>query len=182
WAAAGQLVAWDLAAQRPDWTVEHPTVSNGGILHTAGGVVVQGTADGNLNIYRSDTGQQLWSEFVGGAVRAAPTTVMHEGEQLILVPTGNAGSAAGTPVVPRFSVSENSLSAPRLLAFRLGAKAPMPEGSADRAVPAPIAERDRDASRIAEGKSLYEASACLECHGAETYSVRGSVPDLRMTM
>jgi quinohemoprotein ethanol dehydrogenase len=180
WKARCELGAWDLQRQESVWRVVHDLPSNGGLLHTSGNLVFQGTADGYFNAYKADDGKRLWTQFVGGAIRGAPATVMHDGEQLLLVPTGNAGSAAMTPVVPRFSVSEAAMSSPRLLAFKLGGEARVPDAESYLPVPRPLLRADPDL--VKRGKSVYEASACIECHGAEAYSVRGSVPDLRVTM
>ncbi len=42
----GRLVAWDPVARKPRWSVELPSFWNAGILSTAGGLVFQGTAEG----------------------------------------------------------------------------------------------------------------------------------------
>ena len=63
------LLAWDPVQQAPAWRIEYPGPSNGGTLTTAGNLVVQGTAGGDLVIYRADDGKRLWS-FHGADRRA----------------------------------------------------------------------------------------------------------------
>lgn len=182
WKAGGELVAWDLLQQQALWRVKHKYPSNGGILNTSGNLVFQGTADGFFNAYQAGDGKLLWSQFVGGAIRGAATTVMHKGEQFLLVPSGNAGSAAGTPMVPRYSVTPETMTPPRLLAFKLGGKEKGPVAGEPLRILHPLDQSEQSPELIERGESVYEASACIECHGAEAYSVRGSVPNLRMTM
>ena len=56
----GALVAWNIAAAKPAWTVEERFPLVGGVLATAGGVVFYGTLDGLVKAVDARTGQQLW--------------------------------------------------------------------------------------------------------------------------
>jgi quinohemoprotein ethanol dehydrogenase len=56
----GYLQAWDPVNQRQVWRVDQKYPWNGGVLTTAGGLLVQGDADGRFVIYRADTGAKLW--------------------------------------------------------------------------------------------------------------------------
>src|SRR5256886_8848026 len=56
------LSAWDPVQQKEIWRVDRQSPVNGGLLSTAGNLVFQGTAQGNLEAYRADTGQKLRSE------------------------------------------------------------------------------------------------------------------------
>ena len=47
-ATHGVLLAWDPVAGKPAWAVQQSTLTNGGTLTTAGGLVVQGTEDGYI--------------------------------------------------------------------------------------------------------------------------------------
>src|SRR5262249_15267434 len=53
----GRLLAWDPVQQKPVWSVERPGPWNGGTLSTAGNLVFEGTAAGNFEAYRADTGE-----------------------------------------------------------------------------------------------------------------------------
>ena len=49
----GYLIAWDPAAQKEVWRANYLGPWNGGILTTAGNLVVQGNAAGDISAYRS---------------------------------------------------------------------------------------------------------------------------------
>jgi quinohemoprotein ethanol dehydrogenase len=68
----GSLVAWDPVQQKAVWTVEHPYFWNAGVLATAGGLVFQGSAEGELAAYDAKTGTKVWSYKTGNGVIAAP--------------------------------------------------------------------------------------------------------------
>ena len=70
--AFAELVAWDPVTQSEVWRQRHALPLNGGVLHTAGGLVFQGTAEGYMNAYDAASGEQLGSFAAGGAIRAAP--------------------------------------------------------------------------------------------------------------
>src|SRR5665213_2464605 len=52
----GSLLAWDPIAQRARWRLARVAFWNGGVLSTAGGLVFQGTGDGQLLAYDALTG------------------------------------------------------------------------------------------------------------------------------
>lgn len=64
------LLAWDPIAQREQWRVPLGSAwwSGGGVLTTAGNLVIQGTADGKLVVYRADTGVKLHEIDVGTGI------------------------------------------------------------------------------------------------------------------
>src|SRR6202163_1900583 len=66
----GYLLAWDPIHQKEAWRSDYIGPWNGGILTTAGNIVVQGDAAGNLNAYRADTGEKLWSLSVQSPIMA----------------------------------------------------------------------------------------------------------------
>jgi len=66
--------------------------ANGGTLCTAGNIVFEGTAQGNLEAYRADNGQKLWSADAQSGVVAAPMTYTVNGEQYVAVLAGGAAS------------------------------------------------------------------------------------------
>ena len=58
----GYLVAWDPVNQKEVWRANYMGPWNGGILTTAGNLVIQGNAAGFFSAYRADTGEKLWSD------------------------------------------------------------------------------------------------------------------------
>src|SRR5262249_20469854 len=69
---SGRLVAWDPVKQKEAWRVDYLGPWNGGALTTAGNLVVQGNAAGELGVYRADNGQKLWSMSTQSAVMGGP--------------------------------------------------------------------------------------------------------------
>ena len=58
--ARGSLQAWDPVAQKQVWEVPLSEPWNPGTLTTAGNLVFQGTATGDLVAYNAQTGDELW--------------------------------------------------------------------------------------------------------------------------
>ena len=88
----GYLIAWDPASQKEVWRANYLGPWNGGILTSAGNLVVQGNAAGDISAYRADTGEKLWSMFAQSPVMAAPVTYEVNGEQYIAVLSGWGGA------------------------------------------------------------------------------------------
>lgn len=177
----GDLVAWDVAAMEPRWRVKNDLPMAGGVLYTDGGLVVQGAADGTLNIYNSDTGEEIWSRNVGGVPRAGPSTVMVDGQQYLIVSLGNASSSAISSIMYNKSgTPETRASATRLMAFAIGGTQALPEPAEPRQVPEPQVAR-MDAGLASYGWGVFAGNACVECHGSSGRSVGGRVPNLVMT-
>jgi quinohemoprotein ethanol dehydrogenase len=175
WRSHGEVVAWDPVGRQVKWRAQAKLPMNGGLLHTAGGLVFQGQADGKLVALDATNGEELWSHQTGGAIRAAPSTVMVDGHQYIFVATGN-GAAAGTAYVSKYNSTPAVRTPPRLLAFRLGGANAYPPLAAVLQTPKPTLSR-QDATLAAQGKQLYE-STCEACHGVDGSSVGGQVPNL----
>jgi quinohemoprotein ethanol dehydrogenase len=178
--ARGEVVAIDLTDNSVKWrTTTSKLPVNGGLLHTAGGLVFQGLADGRLLAFDEATGKVLWSRQTGGAIRAAPSTVMLDGEQYIVVATGNGAASASASLVSRYSSTPESRTPPRLLAFKLGGTAPYPALAKPEPVPAPSAPR-QDAALAKRGEALFTSVyQCEYCHGTDGgASVGGGIPNL----
>jgi quinohemoprotein ethanol dehydrogenase len=173
----GYLKAWDPVAKKTRWEIEHPAFWNGGLLTTAGNLLVQGTGDGRLVVYAADSGKVLWAVPTLVGIVAPPVTYAVDGEQYIAVMAGYGGAGAVTAGDPRTMASAKYFNEGHVLAFKLGGKATMPR----------IAERNLDipeppaitatSAEIENGKSMY-ASTCMVCHGPLVIS-GGVVPDLR---
>ena len=174
-ATKGHLSAWDPVLQKEIWRVDRPTPANGGVLSTAGNLVFEGTAQGNLEAYRADSGQKLWSADAQSGVVAAPMTYTVNGEQYIAVLAGWGGVfplAAG-----EVALSGRTQNSYRLLAFKLGSKAslpPLPPFTPPQLKPS---KSTATAATIHRGEVLYQ-NTCSTCHGDVAVS-GGVLPDLR---
>lgn len=179
---SGEVVAIDLARNAVTWrTTTSRLPVNGGLLHTAGGLVFQGLADGRLLAFDEATGKVVWGKQTGGAIRAAPSTVMLDGEQYIVVATGNGAASASASLVSRYSSTPESRTPPRLLAFKLGGTAPYPALAQAEPVPEPPSPR-RNMTLAARGEVLFSAYQCEYCHGTDGgASVGGGVANLNRT-
>ena len=173
----GSLLAWDPVKQEARWHVDHVGYWNGGVLATAGNLVVQGVGDGKLEIYRADTGEKLWSSPTQTGVMAGPVSYTTGGEQYIAVAVGWGGviGIAGGPLGAENGAATQNIS--RILAFKLGgtAQLPPPPPEPSRVLDPP--PQTADAATIAKGQALF-GRYCAGCHGpgAEGSSL---VPDLR---
>ena len=173
----GVLIAWDPLAKEERWHVDHPITINGGVLSTAGGLVFQGTP-GKLYAYDAKTGAMLWSFDTHSIVLGAPSTVMVQGKQILLVPSGDGNAVAASKTTQLTTTPETIAAPSRLLAFALDGRATLP-------VPAPKTIRrppmPRQARSMAElGRALFEKNGCGGCHGDQlVVSGNGRIPDLR---
>ncbi len=170
----GFLTAWDPVAQKEVWSVQHTGPWNGGILTTAGNLVVQGTADGRLAAYRADSGDRLWQADPQTGIVAPPMTYMIDGEQYIAIMAGWGG--AGPLVLGPLASGRKVRNISRVLAFKIGGSAELPPMPPQEAAPEPPAQT---ASRqvVALGRRLYHLS-CGNCHGPGAES-GGVISDLR---
>ena len=171
----GHLAAWDPVRQREAWRVQHPTSWNGGVLSTAGNLVFQGRSDGHFAAYAADTGALLWETPVYTGIVAAPVSYSIDGEQYVAVLAGWGGSFTLFTGVPRHR--GNVLSHGRLLAFKLGGQATLPEPAVTYVeIPEPP-PMEASAETLAVGERLYH-KWCTPCHGANVSS-GGALPDLK---
>ena len=181
WETFAELVAWDPVSQSEVWRQRHALPLNGGALHTAGGLVFQGTAEGYLKAFDAASGEQLGSFAAGGAIRAAPSTVVADGLQYIVVPAGAPSTSAASAGLTDYSSTKESRSRPRLLAFRLGGDAPTPPWAAELSFPKPWVDRYPE-EVAAMGEAIYEYAGCVACHGYGGQSVGGAAADLRIRL
>jgi quinohemoprotein ethanol dehydrogenase len=182
WIREGRLTAWDPLTQKARWSVSQKNTSNGGVIATGGNLVFQGTGEGKIEARAADTGKLLWSSDAAGTPVAAPTTVEIDGEQILLVPTGNGGSSATARFMPQLASSCIACrNAPtRLLAFKLGGTMPIPKIEVRAPIEKPVMPM-QPKDQAARGADLFKREACEVCHGLEAVAITGSVPDLRRT-
>ena len=173
----GKLVAWNPLQQKQAWAVERLGPWNGGTLSTAGNLVFEGTAAGNVKAYRADTGLELWSFAAQTGVMAGPVTYAINGEQYVAVLAGWGGVfPLATGEVSFKSGRVRNIS--RMLVFKLGGTANLPafEPLQEPPVVPPLPNRAR-AAAIHKGEQLFQRY-CAACHGDVAVS-GGVLPDLR---
>ena len=174
-ASRGFLRAWSVPEHRVVWEAQTATSWDGGVLATAGGLVFQGDANGNLNAYSSDTGERLASVAMGSSMMAAPMTYRAGGTQYIAIVAGYGGGAVitGWPLDPA-SAAYRYGNEGRIIVLKVGGPPPpLPALRTDPPLPEPPA-RPADAKQIAAGEVLYNRF-CSRCH----VMGRGNLPDLR---
>ena len=172
----GYLLAWDPVKQQVVWRADHLGPWNGGVLTTAGNLVVQGDAAGALNAYRADTGTKLWSMSVQSPVIAAPMTYEVDGTQYIAVLAGWGGAY---PLLEGkdSAKSGNTRNISRIVVFTLGATAALPPPPPESVLPNVAPTPTASPATLASGEALF-GQYCGVCHG-EAAIAGGIVPDLR---
>jgi len=168
----GSLVAWDPVRQKKVWSVDHPYFWNAGVLATAGGLVFQGSAEGELAAYDSKTGKKVWSYKTGNGVIAAPMTYAIGGEQYVAVMVGVGGGGqisapASMPTRPRLPG--------RLLVFKLDGAAKAPEFPVPSQPPIDLTGVS-SAGNVQHGFALFHQN-CQVCHGPNASGAW--LPDLK---
>jgi quinohemoprotein ethanol dehydrogenase len=168
----GYLLAWDPVKQQEAFRVPQPYPGSGGVLTTAGNLLVQSSIERKLVIYRADNGQKLWEADTQTVGIAGPMTYEVNGEQYIAINVGWGGSpvhglaAEKTPV--RFGPG-------RLLVYKLGATGKsLPPLAPPTAVPAPPPLRAGE-DIVRKGRDLF-GQTCSRCHGENAI---GGLKDLR---
>lgn len=175
-ATTGALIAWDVAAGKQAWRVDHVSPWNGGVLSTAGNLVFQGDAKGEFIAYSADKGEKLWSFPAQSGIIAAPMTYAIDGEQYVAVMVGWGGVwDVATGILAHKGGAERNIS--RLLVFKLGAKGQLPAAPPQNKMVLDPPPATGTPEQIAQGGQLY-GRYCNVCHGDA--AVAGGVnPDLR---
>ncbi|HMK85012.1 MAG TPA: PQQ-dependent dehydrogenase, methanol/ethanol family [Steroidobacteraceae bacterium] len=174
-ASRGFLRAWSVPEHRVLWEAQTATSWDGGVLATAGGLVFQGDANGNLNAYAADSGKPLASIAMGSSMMAAPMTYRVNGTQYVAIVAGYGGGGVilGAPLDPA-SAAYRYGNEGRIIALKIGGPPPpLPPLRTDPPLPEPPA-RPTDRAQIAAGEVLYNRF-CSRCH----VMGRGNLPDLR---
>jgi PQQ-dependent dehydrogenase (methanol/ethanol family) len=170
----GRLVAWDPVHQTSRWQVDHPVLVSGGVLTTAGNLVLQGRSDGLFVAYRAADGAKLWEFDAGTGIMAPPVTYLVDSVQYVTLMVGWGGDVGLInppglgPVKPGFA---------RILTFAIGGAASVnapPFGHVGP--PSAAVATSASAATLNEGRALYD-TFCYSCHG--TAVVAGALPDLR---
>jgi quinohemoprotein ethanol dehydrogenase len=169
------LKAWDPVTHKVVWEHKYAGfMDHGGVLSTAGGVVVQGSIDGKLRVFNDETGEVIKEIDTGSALIAAPMTYTVNGVQYVAILTGSGGGGWNFWFPGNVAAERGNDN--RILAFRLdGGATPLPPVLAPVApIPEPPAQPGT-AADIAAGGALFGRN-CGGCHGNAD---RAAVPDLR---
>jgi mono/diheme cytochrome c family protein len=172
------LIAWDPVAQREVWRSDRRGPWNGGTLATAGGLVFQGTGDGQFLALDASSGKTLWSTDNQAATLAGAITYQIDGEQYVAVVSGYGGSFF---LIEGFvAANEGHALNGRVHVFKLGGTATMPALNLQKApmLPPPVLPVTADA--YARSARLYERN-CTVCHGVAAIT-GGVLPDLRRSI
>ena len=86
----GAVRALDAKTGKKVWDFKLGTLSQSGLLSTAGDVVFTGTAVGFLIALDARSGEALWMMNLGGSAFAAPITYAVEGKQYVSMAMGRS--------------------------------------------------------------------------------------------
>jgi quinohemoprotein ethanol dehydrogenase len=158
----GRLKAWNPRTGKAAWVTPPLPFISSGTLSTAGGLVLQGSTDGNLSAYDARTGQLLKRIQTGTAIMGTPITYELDGVQYIALLAG-----AGGPQGVRFSpdvVATRYQNFERLLVFKLdGTTTPLPPAVTVPVRQPPPPPLQADAATLAQGAAQF-AAHCQRCH------------------
>ena len=174
-ATFGYLLAWDPVAQKEVWREQYQRPWSGGLLSTAGDLVLQGTSDGRFIAFDAASGEMLWSVDTGQGIIAPPITYMIDEEQYIAVQVGYGGAYALAGAFP--SANKNPAQNGRMLVFKLGGEEMSPPVQSIAKVNPVVPSMTTDVLTIARGEYEYHEH-CQFCHGAGVIG-GGVIPDLR---
>ena len=174
-ATFGYLLAWDPVAQKEVWREQYQRPWSGGLLSTAGDLVLQGTSDGRFIAFDAASGEILWSVDTGQGIIAPPITYMIDEEQYIAVQVGYGGAYALAGAFP--SANKNPAQNGRMLVFKLGGEEMSPPVQSIAKVNPVVPSMTTDALTVARGEYEYHEH-CQFCHGAGVIG-GGVIPDLR---
>ncbi len=148
----------------------------GGVLATAGGLVIHGTLAGKLVVRDADTGAVLKTIDTGSSMLAAPMTYKVDGVQYIAVQAGWGGGGWG--FLPPYAAAYAKGNANRILVFKLGGGAVRVPADLPALQPAPAPPAQLPGvtpQTIAMGSALFTDN-CSLCHSNQP---RAPLPDLR---
>ena len=169
------LKAWDPVTHKVVWEHKYAGfMDHGGVLSTAGGVVVQGSIDGKLRVFNDETGEIIKEIDTGSPLIAAPMTYTVNGVQYVAILAGSGGGGWNFWFPGNVAAERGNEN--RILAFRLdGGATPLPPVLGPVApIPEPPPQPGT-AADITAGGALFGRN-CGGCHGNAD---RAAVPDLR---
>jgi PQQ-dependent dehydrogenase (methanol/ethanol family) len=176
--AGNYLLAWDPVNMREVWKQPQGS-AKAGVMTTAGNLVFQGAAPNSFSAFRADSGERVWTTDTRANIVGGAATYTVGGEQYVaVVAAGQArppGAGGGGP-----GLFANTYWAPtnaRLLVYKLGGKATLPEAVAWEPPPLDPPADFGDEAMLAQGEASYNAH-CASCHG-NSGRVSSVFPDLR---
>ena len=168
----GYLLAWDPVHQREAFRIPYPNPGNGGTLTTAGNLLVEGTINRTLAIYRADNGKKLWEMPIESVPVAGPMTYEVDGTQYIAV---NAGWNSAIIHALHDGPEPFNVGPANLVVFKLDAQGvTLPPAPPAASIPEPPTD-PQPVEQVEAGAVLYSAQ-CAVCHGQNAV---GGVKDLR---
>ena len=170
----GYMLAWDPVAQKEAFRIPYGKQGSGGVLLTAGNLLMQGTINKTFAIYRADNGKKLWEMPVESVPISSPITYTLDGEQYVALNVGWGGGLAHVDM--QLGKKAMPVAPARLLVFKLNAR----NVSLPATPPAPAIEEPpplrASEEQIKRGGELFNQT-CSTCHGV---NVRGGLKDLRV--
>lgn len=156
------LKAFDPVTGETVWQSDDMSWWNGGVLATAGRLVVQGGSQGWLRFFNAQTGDLVRQIETGTGIMAPPSSYELNGEQFIAVPAGYGGAQLGR-LFPGMAALEYE-NYERLLVYKLGGgETPLPP-EVQPSVLQPIAgDTSDDPADIADGM-VHFRNYCGRCH------------------
>ena len=152
-ATVGYLLAWDPIAQEEVWREQYQRPWSGGLLSTAGDLVLQGTSDGRFIAFDAASGEILWSVDTGQGIIAPPISYMIDEEQYIAIQVGYGGAYALAGAFP--SANKNPAQNGRMLVFKLGGEEMSPPVQSIARVNPVVPSMTTDTLTIARGEYEY---------------------------
>jgi quinohemoprotein ethanol dehydrogenase len=166
--AGNYLLAWDPVKQKPAWEQRQGS-SRSGAMTTAGNLVFQGgSTPRTFSAFRADTGERVWNTDTQASVVGGSATYTVDGEQYVAVVAAGQGGFGGGYWAPNHA---------RVLVYKLGGKAVLPEAQVYTPPPLNPPAEFGDATLVARGQDKYN-SHCSTCHGNDG-RVTSVFPDLR---
>lgn len=169
------LKAWDPIAHKVVWEHTYPSfMDHGGVLSTAGRIVIQGSVAGKLRAFNDETGAVLKEIDTGTALIAAPMTYTVKDVQYVAILAGSGGGGWNFWMPGNVAAERGNNN--RILVYRLdGGPTPIPAAlPAVTPIPEPPAQPGT-AADVAAGAALFTQN----CGGCHSNAERAPVPDLR---
>ena len=175
-AAEGYLTAFDPLTGEVRWQNELDHHWNGGVVATAGGLVFQGEAMGNIYAYDKDNGKRLWGFNTYTSIIAPPITYQIDDTQYVAIITGSGGAESFLGKAAE-TATDTYGNRPQMLVFALGGTEQLQEPEKVAQVPPEQTLLSTERHELRRGSVLYH-QFCAQCHGGQVKSF-GVMPDLR---
>jgi quinohemoprotein ethanol dehydrogenase len=166
--AGNYLVAWDPVKKKAAWTQREGN-GRSGTMTTAGNLVFQGTLPHNFTAFRADNGEKVWTTDAQAQVVGGSASYAIDGEQYVAVVAAGQGGFFNPYWAPNYA---------RLLVYKLGGKATLPEPAPYTPPPLNPPPEFGDSTLLTKGETQYN-SHCASCHGNNSARITSLFPDLR---